>query len=85
MIYAVGGVSGSGKTRLRVQDEFLRRPTCIDIQDYYRLAEQRGFSIGWEDALQQFLDAVDLFFERNRDKDLVVEAFFRPDSEQRAG
>jgi uridine kinase len=42
MIYAIGGVSGSGKTQLRQSHEKLYNLPCIDIEVYYRAAEQQA-------------------------------------------
>lgn len=70
------------KTWLRRQQNELRRLVCVDIETIYRRAEQQGYRLDWNQALEQFLTAIQQCLEHYAD--IVVEAFFRPGSEQRA-
>lgn len=81
-IFCIGGVSGSGKTRLREQHPVLRKLAFVDIANVYARAEQRGASLDWLEALQQFVEEVEAQLEAG-EQSLVLEAFFRPDGEQR--
>lgn len=86
MIYAIGGVSGSGKTLLRQRHQNLRGLPCIDIESFYRHAEQHGYNLSWRGALRQFLEAVDYAVGNSQEgSNFAVEAFFKPGGEQRAG
>lgn len=79
-------MSGSGKTQLRQSHEKLYNLPCIDIEAFYRAAEQQGYSLHWRDALRQFLAAVDRTISQTPEgDDIVVEAFLKPGGDQRAG
>lgn len=83
MLYAFGGVSGSGKSWLRKSHPRLRQLPCIDIADCYRAAEQQGYhSIDWRTALQMFESAVRQALQDGH-RELCLEAFFKPRGAQR--
>jgi len=83
MIYALGGVSGCGKTWLRSHHPALKHLRCLDIENVYRRAEAAGHHLDWQEALEQFMDAL-LEALLQDDGDVVLEAAFRPGGLQRA-
>ena len=83
MIYAIGGVSGSGKSWLRIHHPVLRNLPCFDIEQAYRAAEQQGYSLDWRRALEDFADEIWDHLMHFRGGDVVLETFFRPGGQQR--
>jgi hypothetical protein len=81
-IYALGGVSGSGKTYLRNRHPTLRDLECVDIGDIYQVADEDGAVLEWRKALEAFVVLVNDVLDDTQ-ADFVVEAFLRPDGPQR--
>ena len=84
MIYALAGVSGSGKTFLRRYHPALNSLPCIDIETFYRQAETQGYRLSSDEALDDLRQHVEGWLEFPTSDDLVVEAFFRPGGPQRS-
>lgn len=83
MIFCIGGVSGSGKSTLIYHHPELETLLHIDVSDAYRRAEERGVTIPWEAAFDELLNETRHHLDNN-ERDIVLEAFFRPGSEQRS-
>lgn len=83
-IYGIGGVSGTGKTRFRTTCESLKGLRSLDIADVYEDSVTGGApNLNWRTALGRFAGRVRALLEEDSSSDLVLEAFFRPDGEQR--
>ncbi|CAN0448054.1 unnamed protein product, partial [Scytosiphon promiscuus] len=83
-IYAIGGVSGTGKTHFRTTCEGLSGLRTLDIADVYENSVMEGTpDLHWRTALGSFAERVRRLLEEDSSSDLVLEAFFRPDGEQR--
>lgn len=83
-IYGIGGVSGTGKTHFRTNCESLREARMIDIADVYEESIAQGRpDLHWRAALQEFESRVREQLDEDRGRDIVLEAFFRPDGLQR--
>ncbi|CAM9577633.1 unnamed protein product [Laminaria digitata] len=83
-IYALGGVSGTGKTHFRTTCDCLRGLRTLDIADVYEDSIAEGTpDLHWKTALERFAGRVRGLLEEDSSSDLVLEAFFRPDGEQR--
>lgn len=83
-IYALGGVSGTGKTHFRTTCDCLRGLRTLDIADVYEDSRAEGTpDLHWKTALERFAGRVRGLLEEDSSSDLVLEAFFRPDGDQR--
>lgn len=83
-IYAIGGVSGTGKTHFRTTCEVLREFRALDIADVYEDSVMEGApDLHWRTALGRFAERVRWLLEEDSSSSLVLEAFFRPNGVQR--
>lgn len=84
-IYALGGVSGTGKTHFRTRTcTALRNARVADIGDVYNQSAADGQpSLHWRVAMDRFGVILRTLLEADRTGDIVLEAFFRPGGEQR--
>ena len=83
-IYGIGGVSGSGKTYFRSTCSGLRESTHVDIADVYERSVAEGRpNLHWKIALKRFVSIVRDLLLRDKTRDIVLEAFFRPEGLQR--
>lgn len=84
-IYGIGGVSGTGKTYFRTKTcKALRNARSADIADVYERSAATGQpNLNWRVALKRFKAIVRALLEADRTGDIVLEAFFKAEGEQR--
>mmetsp|Transcript_24032 Transcript_24032/g.41345 ORF Transcript_24032/g.41345 Transcript_24032/m.41345 type:complete len:144 (+) Transcript_24032:69-500(+) len=79
-IYALGGVSGSGKTYMRNNHPALCTMKALDIADFY---QQYGPDLHWSQAQQLFMQTLQAELQRDPNEHIVLEAFFGPTADHR--
>lgn len=83
IIWALGGVSGSGKTTAVRNHPVLSTLPVFDIGDVYERFEAAGQSCDFNTARAQFFWEVGTWLGNNPTKSIVLEAFFNRGGPQR--